>query len=355
MAIQPHIVADISANGFGHLAQVSPILEELAAEQEIRLTLRTEVDLEICSQFLSVPFEIGPPPPDPNMRMKGPLDVDVEGLFADYRKLIGEWDQMISADADLLGTLKADLVISNIAVASLASASAAGIPVAGICSLNWADVFATYCGSDGEAGEVLERLTENYNKADRVIQLAPHMPMEWLKETRSVGPVARRGENRRDELEALRPANHYVLATMGGIPGMHTEVPLPMLDGVVWIVPPEWEGVREDWLSRARFDIPFIDLMRSSDALVTKAGYGSVTECAVNGTRILYTERTNWCETPMLEEWMAEPCTARRVEREVMQAGNFAAELEKILAIPVEPPIEPTGAAEAAAVLQELI
>lgn len=289
------------------------------------------------------------------MRMKGPLDVDVDGLFADYEKLVGEWDEVVAADAVLLDEMKADLVMTNIAVASVASARTAGVPAAALCSLNWADIFAAYCGTGGVAGTIYAHLTANYAKADRFIQLAPHMPMDWVGERCSVGPVARRGEDRRDQLAGLRPATHYVLATMGGIPGMHTEVPLPKVDGVVWIVPRDWGSGREDFLSRADLDIVFIDLMRSADALVTKAGYGSVTECAVNATRILYTERTNWCETPMLEAWMSEHCTARRVEREAMQAGAFGGDLKNLLAMPVKAPMAATGAGEAASVIAELL
>jgi hypothetical protein len=356
-----HIVADISANGYGHIAQLAPILTGLVETKGgATLTLRTEVDAGICAEFFDIPFAMGPPPPDPNMRMKGPLDVDREGLFADYRALTDNWDDVIAKDAAALESLGADLVVSNIAVASLASAKRAGVPSAAICSLNWADIFAAYCGTDGEAGDIFAHLTAAYTQATRFIQLSPHMPMDWLPEKISVGPVARRGRDRRADLQALKPARHYVIATMGGIPGMHTQVPLPEIDGVAWIVPPEWRDARSDFLTRPLMDrtgneIAFIDLMRSADAIVTKAGYGGVTESAVNATRILYTERTDWCETPMLEAWMAQHCAARRVERDKMQAGDYADDLKALLAEPTPPLLEPSGAVEAVAVLRELV
>jgi hypothetical protein len=355
MADTRHIVVDVSANGFGHLAQIAPIVTALSElTPGLKLTLRTEVDPKICGQFLKVPFEMGPAPPDPNMRMRGPLDVDVEGLFSDYQALVADWDKVVAGDAAVLKSIKPDLVITNIAVASVASAKMAGVPVAAICSLNWADIFAAYCGTEGEVGEIYRHLTDAYAKADRFIQLAPHMPMAWLPAAQSVGPVARRGEDRRGALEAAKPARHYVLASMGGIPGMHNQVPLPRLDGVVWVVPQEWQTERDDILSRKGLGIPFIDLMRSCDAIVTKAGYGGVTESAVNGTRILYTERTNWCETPMLEAWMEEHCTAQRVERDVMEAGDYGADLAALLDMPAPAPPKRSGIEEAVEVLQSI-
>lgn len=356
MSAEVHIVADISANGFGHLAQVAPIVTAFAKVRPgLKLTLRTEVDPIICGQFLDIPFEMGPTPPDPNMRMQGPLDVDADGLFEDYQDLVADWENVITRDAAVLAALKPDLVLTNIAVASVAAARRAGVPVAAICSLNWADVFAAYCGTDGDAGEIYDHLTSAYAAADRFIQLQPHMPMDWVPTAHSVGPVARVGQDRRADLQAIRPADHYVLATMGGIPGMHTQVPLPEVEGVMWVVPPDWESPRRDILSRKELDIAFIDLMRSCDALVTKAGYGGVTESAVNGTRILYTERTNWCETPMLETWMAENCTARRIERDVMQSGDFGAELQELLARPISKQPVRGGVDDAVAVLTQLL
>ena len=356
MSVEVHIVVDISANGFGHLAQISPILTALAKVRPgLKLTLRSEVDPVICEQFLDIPFEMGPTPPDPNMRMQGPLDVDADGLFEDYQNLVADWENVITSDAAVLTALKPDLVLTNIAVASVAAARRVRIPVAAICSLNWADVFAAYCGTDGEARKIYDHLTNAYAAADRFIQLQPHMPMDWVPSAHSVGPVARVGQDRRADLQATRPADHYVLATMGGIPGMHTQVPLPEVDGVMWVVPPDWESTRTDILSRKELDITFIDLMRSCDALVTKAGYGGVTESAVNGTRILYTERTNWCETPMLETWMAKNCTGQRIERDVMQSGDFGSVLQDLLAVPIVKRPVRAGVDDAVTVLTQLL
>ncbi|MBO43151.1 MAG: hypothetical protein CMM28_05445 [Rhodospirillaceae bacterium] len=356
MSAKVHIVADISANGFGHLAQISPILMALAKVRPgLKVTLRTEVDPVICGQFLDIPFKVGPTPPDPNMRMKGPLDVDADGLFEDYQNLVADWENVITSDAAVLAALKPDLVLTNIAVASVAAALRARIPVAAICSLNWADVFAAYCGTDGEARQIYDHLTNAYAAVDRFIQLQPHMPMDWVPSVHSVGPVARIGKDRRGDLQAARPADHYVLATMGGIPGMHTQVPLPEVDGVMWVVPPEWESTRTDILSRKDLDIAFIDLMRSCDALVTKAGYGGVTESAVNSTRILYTERTNWCETSILETWIAKNCTGRHIERDVMQSGDFGAVLQDLLAVPITKQPVRSGVDDAVAVLMQLL
>ena len=88
--------------------------------------------------------------------------------------------------------------------------------------------------------------------------------------------------------------------------------------------------------------------MRSCDALVTKAGYGGVTESAVNST--YHTERTNWCETSILETWIAKNCTGRHIERDVMQSGDFGAVLQDLLAVPITKQSVRSGVDDAVAV-----
>ena len=109
---------------------------------------------------------MGPRPPDPDMRMRGPLHVDENGLFADYSKIFSDRDAVIAHEAQVLRALSADLMITNISMASVASAKAAGIPTAAVSSLNWADVFEAYCGDRDGADDILDWMIQGYSQAD---------------------------------------------------------------------------------------------------------------------------------------------------------------------------------------------
>jgi hypothetical protein len=350
------IIVDISANGYGHLAQLAPILQNLNKQHPgSSFILRTELDPSICAEFLSIQFELGPKPPDPDMRMRGPLHVDTDGLFSDYVQIFADRRSIIENDAQTLKSLSPDFMITNISVASIAAAKAADVPVVAVSSLNWADVFQSYCGDREGAQEIYQWMIESYSQADLFLLLTPHLPMSWLPNPVSINSIARTGTDRRDALTKLRPADYYVLASMGGIPGIHSELSLPVIDGVVWVTPPEWRLQRDDVISRAGLEIPFINLMRSTDAIVTKAGYGSVTEAAANGTRILYTERDNWCETPILEAWMDTHCTAQKLTRESFNSGEFTKILQNLLSTPDPIPIATNGAEEAVIAITTLL
>ncbi|MEC8135884.1 MAG: hypothetical protein VX107_06985 [Pseudomonadota bacterium] len=350
------IVVDISANGFGHLAQLAPILEVAKKRwPDSSFILRTDLDRSICAEFLRFPFEMGSSPPDPDMRMHGPLLVDADGLYSDYAEIFSDRQNIVGAEAEKLRALSPHLMITNISVMSVAAARNANIPVVALSSLNWADVFETYCHDRYDADAILQWMVDVYSQADLFVLLTPHLPTTWLPNPVSIGSVARSGTNRRNVLHDSLPAKHYVLASMGGIPGIQSELTIPKIDDVVWITPPNWALERHDVLSRQTLDVSFIDLMRSVDAIVTKAGYGSVTESAANGTRILYTEREKWCETPILEAWMDIHCTARKIASETLNSGNFAKDLSDLLASPPRRPVATNGAEEAVAAIAQLI
>ena len=107
---------------------------------------------------------------------------------------------------------------------SVAAARNANIPVVALSSLNWADVFETYCHDRYDADAILQWMVDVYSQADLFVLLTPHLPTTWLPNPVSIGSVARSGTNRRNVLHNSLPAKQYVLASMGGIPGIQSEL-----------------------------------------------------------------------------------------------------------------------------------
>jgi hypothetical protein len=185
------------------------------------------------------------------------------------------------------------------------------------------------------------------------------MPMSALHNTRAIGPIAALGQDRRAELNArlgLSDQDTLLLAGLGGF-----ELPLALADwpatpGLHWLVPAGGGMVRADLHRREQVsDIPFIDLLRSCDVLLTKPGYGSFAEAVCNGRPVLYVERDDWPETPWLVSWLEQYGNALPLSRERLRAGTVADTVRTLLAQPPRPALTPTGADEVADWLQRLL
>jgi len=95
------------------------------------------------------------------------------------------------------------------------------------------------------------------------------------------------------------------------------------------------------------------DLVGAVDVVVTKPGYGIVSDAIGAGSRIVYTERGDFPEYPLLVAEMARYVPCAHVTNADLMAGRLRHALKEVLAQPVPPPPDLSGAAAAAEWLLE--
>jgi hypothetical protein len=105
--------------------------------------------------------------------------------------------------------------------------------------------------------------------------------------------------------------------------------------------------------SSAEVEYPFIDLVRSSDVVISKPGYGLVMESACNGVPIVLVSRPGWPEETSFWAWLARHGRVLMLTEEKLRSGDFVEEIQAIQAMPSPPIPRPSGIIEAAAVLSE--
>lgn len=346
-----HLLVVISSHGYGHTAQVAPVVNELRRRvPHLRLTLRTAAPRWLLDARFDGPFEHIPESDDLGMVMSSAVDTLAEESAREYERFHRDWDRTLDREVAKLRTLAPDLVLSNVSYRVLAAAARAGIPSVAFCSLNWADIYGHYCGHRPEAKVILRQMLEAYNAADWFLRTEPAMPMATLRNTRPIGPVARLGRNRRDEIAAalkLGEGERLVVVALGGIPMRLPMEAWPRLPNVRWVVQSDWDVQRPDAVSLDALGMHFAEVLRSCDALITKPGYGSFTEAACNGVRVLYVKRHDWPEEPYLVDWLHRHGRCLEVDRTRLTEGRFAEELETLLDIPPTAPVEPRGIREA--------
>jgi UDP:flavonoid glycosyltransferase YjiC (YdhE family) len=98
--------------------------------------------------------------------------------------------------------------------------------------------------------------------------------------------------------------------------------------------------------------MPFVDILCSSDVVITKPGYGTFLEAACNGVPVVTLQRADWPETPFLMAWMEKHARIREIAREELWAGEVAGPIGTLLEQPPPLPVSPGGVQEAAAILE---
>ncbi len=348
----PHLFVDISSHGFGHLAQVAPILNQLVRiRPELRLTIRSGLPLEKMRTRIAAPSEFINGRSDFGFVMLDAVRIDQDATANAYRVWHENWPGRVAAEAEFLRSLAPDLVLTDVAYLPLAGAAKAGIPSLSMCSLNWADLFAHVFGHEPWARAIHDEILAAYRGAECFLRLTPAMSMPDLANTRSIAPVAALGRDCRGELAArldAAPHERIVLIAFGGFDKNLNAAEWPLTPGVRWLVPESWGIAREDMAALEPLRMNFTDLLRSVDAVLTKPGYGTFTEAACNGTAVLYVRRDDWPEQDCLIDWLEKHARCAEVGEAELMAGTLQPVLERLWQQPRPAIPRPDGAAEAA-------
>ena len=193
----------------------------------------------------------------------------------------------------------------------LVAARRAGIPGFLLANFTWADIYAPYAraAGGGRPNAWSPSCASAYRQATAVFRAEPALRMAWLPGQINVGMVANPGRDRRSEL-------HRLLGLLAKERLVYFYVGRYGQDDLDWA---RLEKLRRQGnplrrlsprAGRARSqnlhlvpaaDWPGGDLIASTDALVAKAGYGTVCEAMACGTPIIYPPRRGFSEFRALD------------------------------------------------------
>lgn len=301
------LLVDITAHGFGHLAQTAPIVRATCDKcPGLDVVVRTGLPEEVVAGRIAAPIRVVSSDMDFGMVMRSPLEVDRLASYDRYAALHENYDAVVAELSAWLAGERFDVVLSNVSYLVIAAAHAARIPAIAVSSLDWLSVFRHYCGDFERTESIVAQIRESYRKARAICRLSPGLPMADLDTTQIPGIIASVGTPRRAELLNRFPRKPGARIIVFAFGGMTVGDPLPHSTntrGDLLFGPDAWGGTGS-WIAASASGIPFLDLIASADVIVTKPGYGIVTEVAAAGRPILLLSRGDWPEEPYLFDWL---------------------------------------------------
>ena len=348
-----HLVFDISAHGYGHLSQATPVINALRQlRPDLSITLRYGGDPAVVHRFLGPSTTIAPAPRAAVLAMKCPDVVDVKASLQGYLALHDYWETVIETEAKALEALKPDLLISDVDYTGLAAAKHLGLPAMAMSSLNWADIARPYLRDEPDFPAIHDQMMAAYDHADPFLRFEPALPMTGFRKAELIGPVARIGKKRDDEIRSrleLPNTTRIGLLSFGGIASGSRHFHLTRIRDFHWIIGGDTVFDRDDTTPAETLGLPFIDILASVDLVVTKPGYGMFAEAACNGNSILYTRRPDWAEYPVFVDWLNRHARAAAIDRGNLADDRLKQRIDDLLDQAEPKPPCPNGGPEAAA------
>ncbi len=310
----------VDSHGFGHATRSMALAEALPPSWEV--VFKTNAPEWLFRKEL----------PRSYSRVSSSLDIhpvhstsyriDSQGSLRKAFGRIQDLDSIVRGEVIWLREAMVDVVISDISPVAVHAAKAAGIPGFGVSNFTWDWIFEPlFDGKDGQ--RVVKSLREMMAMATTNFRLPFSSPETFpygsIEAPLLVRPTRKSREEARKHY-GFADGTTFVLITFGGIEGPVKNMtrlldfqPLQFVSVIKGAesTPRQEQGlfphpeVSNLWLLR-RDDLYHPDLVNAADAVVTKPGYGILSECMATTTPILLDARDDF------REFEAVRATARK-------------------------------------------
>ncbi len=355
------LVFYVTGHGFGHATRSLAVIDELLRRRpDLRVIVRSSVPEWFLRRSGHPSIEIDPMQVDTGMVQVDSLVIDETATALTAAAFYQTFEERVAGEASYLREAKATVVVGDIPPLAFAAARAAGIPSVAISNFTWDWIYQYYPWFNRAAPGVIDVISRAYGMATHTLRL-PFFGgfASMLETTRDIPLVARRSRLGRDgarEQLDLRSDRPVVLGSFGG---HQTIIPYAAAAErhAITLVVTDYETTDDGspWLRRftaaelERRRIRYEDLVAAADIVVSKPGYGIVSECIANETALLHTWRGHFAENDVMVAAMPRALRCRFIDQAALRAGDWGDAINRLLAQPAPPERMATNGAEVAA------
>jgi L-arabinokinase len=355
----------VSGHGFGHATRTGEVLRELREQApKLPITVCTSAPADLFSDGVAPPLAFRQIEVDVGLVQRDALTIDEAASAEAVARFLSGWPALVEREARWLRDAGASLVLGDIPPLAFAAASAAGLPSVALGNFSWDWIYRHLGRRHPLLLAAAEHSARAYSTAGLLLRLPFAGDLSVFPRIEDVPLVARRPAlpkveaRRRLSLDG-RPA---VLLSFGGI-GMPDLEPsaLGRLDGYQFLLTgrvgsgeaPNVRRLGAGDLAAAR--VQYTGLVGAVDVVVSKPGYGIVTDCIGAATRFVYTDRGDFPEYEILVAEMPRYLPVRYVANDDLRAGRLGEALGDVRAIDFPAAAPADGANVAAARILSLL
>ena len=349
----------VSGHGYGHSTRTAEVLRAVRErDRALPIAVSTSAPSFLFEGVVAPPLALRCVECDVGLVQKDALVIDEEGTASAWRGFMKGWGALLAGEAAWLRDSGTRLVLGDIPPLAFAAAGGAGRRSVALGNFSWDWIYGHLASRVPGLAEAAARCREAYAQADLLLRLPFAGDLTAFPRTDDVPLVVRKPPVGKAEARGRlgldeRPA---VLLSFGGLglPGLRPAA-FGSLGGYQLLltgragdgrVPANLRRLDGDALSGVGLSYP--DLVGAADVVVTKPGYGIVTDCIGAATRLVYTDRGDFPEYPVMVGEMPRYLPAVFASNDDVREGRLGPALEAVLALPFPDPPRTDGASVAA-------
>ncbi len=348
------IAAYVSGHGFGHLVRLCEVLREVRAlAPELPILVTGTVPEALVRREVPGPIELRAEACDAGLAQRDALEIDEPATVARCRAFDARWEAVAAREAELLRARATRLVLADVPALAFDAAARAGVPAVGLGNFSWDWIYAHLARRLPELAASAARAARAYRGAELMLELPFAGDLSVFPRREKVGFVARAPRVARAEVRRRLGLSESLVALLSfggvGLPALRPGRLEPDPD-VRYVFPEELTEGR-----LAALDLRYADVVGAVDVVVTKPGYGIVTDAIAGGARLVYTDRGDFPEYPIMVREMPAYLPCVHLRSEDVRAGRLRTAVHEVLELPAVRRPDLGGAGRAARRVLELL
>lgn len=332
----------VSGHGFGHATRVAEVLRVVRERApDLRIEVATSAPASLFAGVVAN-VSVRPLECDVGLVQGDALQIDEEATAVRWTAFRQQWDALCADEADRLRRSRARLVLGDVPPLAFEAARRAGVPSVALANFSWDWIYRHLAARVPALEEAAGHAAAAYAHAERLLRLPFAGDLSAFPKIVDIPLVARRPRAPREVLRqrlgfGRRPV---VMMSFGGLglPGFDVGV-LGLLDQWDFVVSTPLDAAPSNVRALtaahlAEFDLGYVDLVGAVDVVVTKPGYGIVTDALGARTALVYTDRGDFPEYEILVQGMRKLLPCAYVNNESLRAGRLAEPILEAMRLP---------------------
>lgn len=230
------------------------------------------------------------------------------------------------------------LVVADIAPLAFAAAASAGIAGVGVANFTWDWIYEDLAARHEGFADVLASVRDDYRLAAGFLRLPFAGAFPAGVPCEDLPLVARRAQRSAEEVRrylGVAPERRLALISFGGFGLADFDFsPLARLRDWVFVSETGLAAPVDNLICLAPGALAYPSLVGAADVVVTKPGYGIVSEAIANDTALLYTSRGEFREQALLVDGLRRYARSRPISNARLLSGDWGADLDALLQEP---------------------
>jgi len=325
----------ITAHGYGHGTRSCDILNALrTTAPEVPIIVKTDLPEAFMTNRLLEGIELRRGAFDVGLIQKDSIQVDLDASLKALETLYARESELIRQEMEFMRNENVGVVVADVPAIPLEAAQRSGIPGIATSNFGWDWIYEEFAGHDIRWQPYVEKFRRVYEQTDLLLRQPFAEPMDAFLNRIDLPLLAAPGHNRKGrivEITGADPHKRWVLLSFTSL-----DLKQPALDQLAQLTgyelfsvePLEWKDSTVHSVSRS--DVCFADILASVDVVVTKPGFGIVSECIANNKPIIYSDRAHFREYPVLVEAIQKYCRQAFIPNAELYAGQLERSLMEI-------------------------